>query len=137
MPTDNHNKALLLDTVEKVLIVCGSLFQGVCEKHLLEDISKKWPLVQVPVVANDASSSSVAFIAPGLPDARSHRVLYVAASHTQLGPYRSQEEIPAISSRSLKSHEIIRARRFVQARIKIASQFLETFRIRYVSGKHQ
>lgn len=87
----------------------------------------------MPLVPNDASSSTVAFIAPGLPEARSHRVLYVASSHTLLGPYR--EEIPAISSRNLKTHEVIRARRFVQARIKIASQFLETFHIKYIAGK--
>jgi Sema domain len=53
VPTDNFNKALLVDAVEKVLLACGSLYQGVCEKYVLEDISKKWPTIQVPLVSSN------------------------------------------------------------------------------------
>lgn len=95
--TDNHAKALVLDNVDGTLIACGSLFQGICDRFVADDISQKLGSVAVPLVANDMVSKSVIFIGPGLPDARSHRVLYVASPHTHKGPYRSQEEIPIIS----------------------------------------
>lgn len=95
--TDNYSKALLLDHVEGVMIVCGSLYQGICERFVRGDIRKKLPTIPVPLVANDPLGKSVVFIGPGLPDARSHRVMYVASPHTREGPYRSQEEIPIVS----------------------------------------
>uniref|UniRef100_A0A8D2LM27 Plexin B2 n=1 Tax=Varanus komodoensis TaxID=61221 RepID=A0A8D2LM27_VARKO len=39
--TDNYNKILLLDTQEKKIIVCGSLFRGICSIRELENISNR------------------------------------------------------------------------------------------------
>ncbi|XP_062990148.1 plexin-B2 isoform X2 [Elgaria multicarinata webbii] len=39
--TDNYNKILLLDTHEKRIVVCGSLFRGICSIRELENISNR------------------------------------------------------------------------------------------------
>ena len=65
--TDAYVKVLLLDGERDKLIVCTSLYQGTCNRKQRGDISRKEELVSAEhVVANDAASSTVAFIAPGL-----------------------------------------------------------------------
>lgn len=39
--TDNYNKLLLLDLQEKKIVVCGSLFKGICSIRELENISNR------------------------------------------------------------------------------------------------
>lgn len=39
--TDNYNKLLLLDLQEKKIVVCGSLFKGICSIRDLENISNR------------------------------------------------------------------------------------------------
>lgn len=39
--TDNYNKILLLDTLEKKIVICGSLFKGICSIRELENISNR------------------------------------------------------------------------------------------------
>ena len=50
------------------IIECGSLFQGVCTVRNLRNISDVEARVREPVVANNATASTVAFIAPGPPN---------------------------------------------------------------------
>lgn len=96
-PLSNYyNKALVVDPLHQWLISCGSLFQGTCTAHSLHNVTN---LVDQPiesVVANNATASTVAFIAPG-PDPHK-QVLYVGATFTA-GSYRS--DLPIVSSRSL------------------------------------
>lgn len=96
-PLSNYyNKALVVDPLHQWLISCGSLFQGTCTAHSLNNVTN---LVDQPiesVVANNATASTVAFIAPG-PDPHK-QVLYVGATFTA-GSYRS--DLPIVSSRSL------------------------------------
>lgn len=96
--TDYYNKALVIDYVQSRLISCGSLFQGICSVHRLDNVSNFETPASESVVANNATASTVAFIAPGPQKAPIH-VLYVAVSYTANGPYRS--DVPAVSSRSL------------------------------------
>ena len=64
--TDAHVKVLLLDPKHDKLIVCLSLYQGTCQRKQRGDISSKDELASMEhVVANDADSSTVAFVAPG------------------------------------------------------------------------
>ena len=99
--TDNHNKVLVVDAENEKLIVCGSIRQGSCYKYELRNISS--PDVEFhpkAVAANDAKSSTFAFIGPQ----RYHRwgqgnVLYVGTTYTSNGVY--QHDVPAISSRNL------------------------------------
>ncbi|KAG6453852.1 hypothetical protein O3G_MSEX008353 [Manduca sexta] len=64
-PTDNVNKALVIDYASSRLITCGSVLQGLCSVRNLNNISDDVREVGKPVVANDATASTVAFIAPG------------------------------------------------------------------------
>lgn len=66
--TDNVNKALVVDYSRAKLILCGSLYQGVCWILGLDDVSNtELEVVSEPIVANNATASTVAFIAPGPP----------------------------------------------------------------------
>lgn len=99
--TNNVNKALVTDYTDSRLIECGSLFQGVCTVRNLRNISGVEERIREPVVANNATASTVAFIAPGPPNPPISQVLYVGVTYTDNGPYRY--EVPAVSSRSLDS----------------------------------
>ena len=62
------NKALVIDYSDSRLISCGSLFQGVCTVRSLRNISNVEQQIKEPVVANNATASTVAFIVPGPPN---------------------------------------------------------------------
>ena len=63
--TDNVNKALVVDEENEKLIVCGSIRQGSCSKYELRNISSgEVDFLPEAVAANDAFSSSYAFIGP-------------------------------------------------------------------------
>ncbi len=66
--TNNVNKALVIDYSESRLIECGSIYQGVCTVRNLRNISDVKRNVREPVVANNATASTVAFIASGPPN---------------------------------------------------------------------
>lgn len=91
-----YNKALVIDMQHSWLISCGSLYQGACAAHNWNNVSQILHAPMESVVANNATASTVVFIAPGPPP---HKyVLYVGATFT-IGNYRS--DVPAVSSRSL------------------------------------
>ncbi|XP_074605238.1 plexin A [Brevipalpus obovatus] len=98
-PNNYWNKALVIDYPKSQLISCGSLFQGVCSVHKLDNVSIYDTPFYESVVANNDTASTVAFIAQGPPNLPRMHVLYVGASYTGNGPYIS--ELPAVSSRSL------------------------------------
>lgn len=60
--TKNVNKVLVIDPSSRMLIVCGSVYQGSCRRHSLSDVRQAEPLIGVPVAANDENSSTIAFI---------------------------------------------------------------------------
>ena len=99
--TDNVNKALVVDYENQKLIFCGSIRQGSCSKYELRNISSgEVDFLPEAVAANDATSSTFAFIGPQ----RYNRwgqgnVLYVGTTYTPHGDYR--HDVPAISSRNL------------------------------------
>lgn len=136
--TNTVNKVLLVDPYSRMLIVCGSVHQGACARHRLEDISTHEALVPIPVAANDENSSTIAFVVP----ARYYGVtltpiLYVAATDSRLGPYRDM--VPAISGRSLdpengRLFNIVERTFADTARVDIATHLRDYFTVRYVYG---
>ena len=102
--TSNVNKALVIDYSDSRLISCGSIYQGVCTVRSLRNISHVEQQIKEPVVANNATASTVAFIAPGPPNPPITQVMYVGVTYTGNGPYRS--EVPAVCSRSLDSNSL-------------------------------
>lgn len=133
--TDNVNKALVIDYTTTRLISCGSLFQGICSVRNLHNISDGTLEVREAVVANNATASTVAFIAPGPPNPPVSQVMYVGVTFTLGSPYRS--EVPAVSSRSLdkdKMFAIAQTAVTTGTRMFVNSLARERYPITYVYG---
>jgi len=126
--TNNVNKALVVDYSRAKLISCGSLYQGVCWIINSDNVSNTEEFIKEPIVANNESASTVAFIAPGPPTPPTSavnfefkskfsvcyeemvliivlqfQVLYVGVTYTGSSVYRN--EVPAVSSRSLNPRD--------------------------------
>lgn len=109
--------------------------QGVCTVRDLRNISLVEERVREPVVANNATASTVAFIAPGPPNPPITQVMYVGVTWTGNGPYRS--EVPAASSRSLDSgtlFQIAETAVTTGTRMFVNSLARERYPINYVYG---
>lgn len=63
-------------------------FQGVCAVHKLDNISSYEIPQAEAVVANNATASTVAFIAPGPVKQPETHVIYVGVTFTNNGAYR-------------------------------------------------
>ncbi|KAF7271778.1 hypothetical protein GWI33_015381 [Rhynchophorus ferrugineus] len=133
--TDNVNKALVIDYTTTRLIACGSLFQGICSVRNLQNISDGTQEIREAVVANNATASTVAFIAPGPPNPPVSQVMYVGVTFTLGSPYRS--EVPAVSSRSLdkdRMFAIAQTAVTTGTRMFVNSLARERYPITYVYG---
>ncbi|RWS29609.1 Plexin-B-like protein, partial [Leptotrombidium deliense] len=138
-PTNNVNKVLVIDAESRMLITCGSVHQGSCRRHKLDDIRQVEPLIPLPVSANDENSSTVAFVGPARYfDNAVQSVLYVAVTNSRLGPYRA--EAPAISSRSLESgsrlFSVVEKSFTDTARVDISYHLRDYYLVKYVYGFH-
>ncbi|RWS11985.1 plexin B-like protein [Dinothrombium tinctorium] len=138
VPTTNVNKVLVIDKQSQKLIVCGSVHQGACQRHVLDDITKREELIPLPVAANDENSSTFAFIGPAKYfGGHITPVLYVATTNSRLGPYRDM--VPAISSRSLESSRlfsIIEKEFSDNARLDFNFHLRDYYLVSYIYGFH-
>ncbi|KAM3617160.1 uncharacterized protein V6R79_003030 [Siganus canaliculatus] len=111
-PTQNYNKLLLMETGQGAepgsLIVCGSLFQGICDKRSLTNISQMIYQTSNPVdtqyvAANDPRVSTVALVITtdgkqeGGVAGGMMRLMLVGRGYTSKGP----GDIPPITTRRL------------------------------------
>lgn len=109
--TNSYCKALLIDKHNDVLIYCTSLFQGICIKYNLESLEElpKEQQIRKAIVANNATASTVAFIAPSsLKDNNEHQLdaMYVGVEYTEKGWKRTR--VPAFSSLRLDNFELVK-----------------------------
>lgn len=132
--TNNVNKALVVDYSRAKLIACGSLYQGTCSIIGLDNVStSESEFIGEPIVANNETASTVAFIAPGPPSPPTTTVIYVGVTYTGNSPYR--HEVPAVSSRSLNprdNFQIVQAS--VSSGTKIHVSQRDSYPINYVYG---
>lgn len=138
-PMKSYSKALMIDYVGKRLIACSSLFQGSCTKYLLSDITKfddddsKYQYV----VANNATATTVAFIAPG-PSFENEipppNVMYVGTTYTTTGIRLVREDIPAFSSRKLNTFMISKKDIFHSTSKVIDAMQRWSFYVNYIYG---
>ncbi|UYV69639.1 PlexA [Cordylochernes scorpioides] len=134
-PTDYFNKALVIDYAQSKLVACGSLYQGICTVHNLNDVTEYEMPANESVVANNATASTVAFIAPGPKNLPRTHVLYVGVSYTANGPYRS--DVPAVSSRSLDPNNMFAIAHTgvtTGTKVMVNSMSREIYPITYVYG---
>lgn len=122
------------------LIVCGSIYQGRCDRHHLSDITKTVAPNELttvhPVAANNATASTVAFIAPGVPDPARINVLYVA---TTLTPGLYRHRVPSVASRSLQAGKMFDlAVRGISksSSVVILDEYRNVFSVDYKAGFH-
>lgn len=97
--TNNHNKLLLVVPSQKELLVCGSVFQGICEKRLLGSVNEvlfrpERPVDSQYVAANDPNVTTVGLV--GL-SKDSTPLLFVGRGYTSKGV----GGIPPITTRHL------------------------------------
>ncbi|XP_060691428.1 plexin-B1 isoform X2 [Hemiscyllium ocellatum] len=110
--TDNHNKLLLTNPYGDELITCGSLFQGICEKRSLGNISRvlfrpERPVDTQYVAANDPNVTTVGLV--GLSKGKT-AVLFVGRGYTSKGaggiPPITTRNLELQNPQSLESHPI-------------------------------
>ena len=109
--TNNFNKVLVVDRENGKLLVCGSVFQGSCSKYELQNISQEPELLREPVAANDARSTTFAFIGPQRYNRWGHgNVLYVVRQTLSFAILRLQSRflLQKLACRSNSSQEKIR-----------------------------
>ena len=95
---------LVVDSAHGLLLTCGSVQQGSCQLHLLTNINNKTEYMyrESQLAANDATSSTVAFIAPG-PDNND----VIVSGITLTSPFDIRKYVPIIASRKLTGNEAL------------------------------
>ncbi|KYN31861.1 Plexin-B [Trachymyrmex septentrionalis] len=130
---DNVNKLLIADVKSQMLIACGSLLQGACEKYQMSNISIKPEFIPHSVAANDENSSTYAFIGPEKYNPwEQTNILYVGTTFTNKGDYR--HDVPAISSRNLDNLEFAEYTFNKQSIVYIDVKYRDHFLVKYVYG---
>ncbi|KAJ8682893.1 hypothetical protein QAD02_018685 [Eretmocerus hayati] len=133
LPTDNVNKLLVADLDSRSLIVCGSLFQGACEKRSMSNLNTTLESFTFGVAANDDNSSTYAFIGPARYSSWQHsNILYVGTTFTNNAEYR--HDVPAISSRSLDTLEFAEFTFNKQSILHVDVKYRDQFLVKYVYG---
>ncbi|VDP15467.1 unnamed protein product [Soboliphyme baturini] len=130
---DNFNQILVVYREKRVLIACGTVLQGICSVHRLDDISKTvFTDKMVPVAANMPNATTAAFVAPG---PKNDSVLYVGATFT-FDAYR--DHFPAVCSRSLSDKNMFQltfAGEIVsQSAMIIRNDVISDFKVQYIGG---
>lgn len=130
---DNFNKVLLIDPESRMVITCGSLFQGACSKYNMSDISAAPTFIPISIAANDPVASTYAFIGPRKYNTWGNsNVMYVGTTFTNNGEYR--HDVPAISSRELDNLELAEYSFSKHSLIRIDVKYRDQFLVQYIYG---
>ena len=139
--TDNVNKILAIDKRNGHLITCGSVYQGFCQVRDLGDITTSQAYEnreEYRIAANDATMSTVAFVAPGPPDPNQTDVLYVGTTFTGIA---LRHDTPAVSSRALVGAKVLNYAVRVEdiqdtknTWIKLSKHLRKDYIVNYVTG---
>lgn len=133
LPTDNFNKILIIDLESRMLIACGSIFQGACNKYKMVNVSLPAQFIALSIAANTEEASTYAFIGPEHYNNWGHsNVLYVGTTFTDNGDYR--HAVPAISSRSLYTLELAEFSFSKQSSLNINVNYRDNFLVKYIYG---
>ncbi|KAE9543414.1 hypothetical protein AGLY_002214 [Aphis glycines] len=131
--TDNYNKILIIDLESRMLIVCGSIFQGACNKYKMSNVSLPAQFIPMSIAANTEQASTYAFIGPEHYNNWGYsNVLYVGTTFTNNGDYR--HAVPAISSRSLYTLNLAETSFLKQSSLNINVNYRDRFLVKYIYG---
>jgi hypothetical protein len=133
LPTDNHNKILLLHSDK--LVVCGSVFQGKCEIRNAMNISEVLLTGTTPVASNEEDVNNVAFITKvrNSDTGNMEDMIYVATEFTRFGmstiELNFRRTHPLVSTRLLKDFSDRGSVKF-----KTDNEYMKPGLISYVTG---
>lgn len=131
--TDNVNKVLVLDSSSSMLIMCGSVSQGACEKFRIANLSLTPEFISKSVAANDDHSSTFAFVGPERYNPwGGSEVLYVGTTFTTRGDYR--HDVPAISTRNLYDLSYAENTFAKTSVLRIDVKYRDHFLVKYIYG---
>lgn len=131
--TRNINKILVIDPDSRMLVACGSVSQGACEKLKLSNISLQSQFYPMSIAANDDTASTYAFIGPQDYNMWGKtNVLYVGTTFTNNGDFR--HDVPAISSRNLYNLDIAECSFSKQSLLRIDVKYRDHFLVKYIYG---
>lgn len=131
--TDNYNKILIIDFESQMLIACGSIYQGACNKYKTSNVSLPAQFIPMSIAANTEQASTYAFIGPEHYNNWGYsNVLYVGTTFTKNGDYRSL--VPAISSRSLYNLNLAENNFLKQSSLDINVSYRDRFLVKYIYG---
>ena len=144
-PYDSYIKALLIfknkQQQQDELIICTSLFQGSCVKRNIStlELLPSWsdmPKHRQPVVANNRSATTVAFLAPGPTSDGSSQMtaMYVGASWTNTGLRAIRSTVPAFSSRNAFNFSLTFEDVATKSQTMVDEINRDSFPIRYIYG---
>ncbi|XP_048739861.1 plexin-A1-like isoform X2 [Ostrea edulis] len=142
---NSYVKVLLVNKREQPnqdeLIICTSLYQGTCEKRNLSSLEllpssgpKEKP--RRPIVANNKTATTIAFLAPGPSSDGSSQstALYVGASWTNTGLRAIRSLLPAFSSRNILDFDFTYNDLLTSSSTMTDEVVRDSFPIRYVYG---
>lgn len=131
--TDNYNKILIIDLESRILIACGSIFQGACNKYKMSNVSLPPQFISMSIAANTEQASTYAFIGPEHYNNWGYsNVLYVGTTFTNNGDYR--HAVPAISSRKLYNLDLAEFSFSKQSSLNINVNYRDRFLVKYIYG---
>ncbi|XP_076035062.1 plexin-B-like isoform X2 [Oratosquilla oratoria] len=130
---NNYNKILVVEPDVAVVVACGSVSQGACDKYRMGNLSVHLEYIPRSVAANDPQMSTFAFVGPELYNewGRS-QVLYVGTTFTTIGDYR--HNVPAISTRNLYDLDFAEFTFSKQSLLRIDVKYRDNFLVQYVYG---
>jgi hypothetical protein len=133
LPTDNHNKILLVHSDK--LVVCGSVFQGRCEIRNAMNISEVLLTGTIAVASNEVDVNTIAFITQvrNSDTGNMTDMIYVATEFTRFGmsttEFNMRRYHPLVSTRLLKDFSVRGSVDF-----KTENKFMKAGLISYVTG---
>ena len=141
----NYNKILVFDPTYKIMITCGSVFQGTCQVRSTDRSSLDDSVTYYNnsrtfyLAANSLDDSTFAFIAPGPPNPEVTNVLYVGISYS--GYFDERNYVTAVSSRHLTPGDDRLEYAFINTKTDFGTfvefkdrDSRENFPIQYVTG---
>lgn len=145
IPYNSYIKALLINNNKRLqqdeIIICTSLFQGSCGKRNITTLELLPGYSDTsghgePVVANNKSATTVAFLAPGpsTDGTTSFTAMYVGASWTNTGLRAIRGIVPAISCRKTDNFSFTFDDIATKSYTMVDEINRDSFPIRYISG---
>ncbi|XP_025108033.1 plexin-A2-like isoform X2 [Pomacea canaliculata] len=134
---DSVTKGLAIDYEDNTVLLCSTLYHGLCQKLDLSNITHVVKLIHMPLVPNEKDSSCVLFVGPSM---NGEKALYVGAEYSNLGNKNYRDLVYSISSRQLSDLNLIfrdqdgNSKKVMGTKKVIKDEFKASFPVKYIYG---